>query len=105
MPDTRRPVGARRVFGAPVVLGLSMLLIAACGPVQAPTIAPAVPASATPAPTPSEAASPSRSPSPSPSDAPVGVPGGQTGSQTVQPSSPSAVVGATERITVFTHCG
>ena len=101
MPDTRRPTGARRVVRAPVFLGLSLLLIAACQSAQPPSVAPAVPAVATPAPTPSDAASAS----PSPSEAPSGDPGGQPGSQTVQPSSPSAVVGASERITVFTHCG
>lgn len=103
MPDTRRPAGARRVFGAPVVVVVSLLLIAACEPVQAPRVAPAVPAPATPAPTPTEAAA--ASPSTLPSDAPTNDPTGQPGSQTVQPSSPSAVVGASERITVFTHCG
>jgi hypothetical protein len=101
MPDTRRPTGARRVVRAPVFLALGILLIAACEPAQAPYVAPAVPALATPAPTPPDAPGPSAPPS----DAPSSDPGGQPGSQTVQPSSPSVVVGASERITVFTHCG
>lgn len=35
---------------------------------------------------------------------PVAAPG-QPGSQTVEPSSPPREVGASEEITVFTHCG
>jgi hypothetical protein len=103
MPDTRRPVGARRVFGAIVPLGLVVLIVTACG---APTasVAPSIVASPS-SPSASPSVSPSLEPAASASPGLSGIPAGQPGSQTVQPTSASAVVGASETITVFTHCG
>jgi hypothetical protein len=95
MPDTRRPVGARRVLATLSVLALMAVSLSACG-ASAASVSPSV--SIVPA---SPAPSVEVTPSPSPSDAP----GSQPGSRTVQPSSGPAVVGASERITVFTHCG
>jgi hypothetical protein len=101
MPDTRRPAGARRVLGALCVPALLIASIAACGGSAASASPPAsaVPASPTPSVLVTASVSPSASPSPS------ATPGSQPGSQTVRPSSGAAVVGASERITVFTHCG
>src|SRR4051812_16597371 len=103
MPDPRRPVAARRFLRVVVVLALSALVATACGhSTPGPSVASAVPVQPTPAPSASVDASSSL---PSPTAPPSATAGGQPGSQTVRPSSPAVVVGASETITVFTHCG